>query len=384
MSALDKPWPSDFFGPSVRKLTYDYKDIFFAPRFALSGKKIKIAFWGVLTGYAGYFVLAYLNQWMQGQPPSETWNDYSLFPYFDLEAGGLLGGVLAILLFAWLGFCYLTASFVSAKLNYEELHGNPFFSAPDAVRYLFEHKRKLYLPPFFIFLFSLLVLVMLLVPIFLGKIPAIGELGLSIFFFFPLMIFAGVLVFVWAVLTVGIFFGPSIAAVEPGDTFEVVFNLFNSIWRQPWRFLGYNAIGAGLAKLAGLALAYFFLLSAGLFDYLTSAIVGYKWDYLLETALNYFRPDAPLVIFATSISPWSDAVIHLPVSEGAPELGRFGQFSSLVLGLWFFVLLLFSLAYGLSVIFGTQVLAYLAVRKKEGADLLSAPSLEAVPVVEPQ
>ncbi|HLG93520.1 MAG TPA: hypothetical protein VI546_01655, partial [candidate division Zixibacteria bacterium] len=78
----------------MRKLTYDYKDIFFAPRFALSGKKIKIAFWGVLTGYAGYFVLAYLNQWMQGQPPSETWNDYSLFPYFDLEAGGLLGGVL--------------------------------------------------------------------------------------------------------------------------------------------------------------------------------------------------------------------------------------------------------------------------------------------------
>ena len=385
-SALDKPAQPDFFGPSVRKLTYDYKDVLFAPRFALSGKKIKIAFWGLLAGYAGYFVFAYLNQWMQGQPPAETWSDYSLFPYFDLEEGGLLGGVLAIGLFAWLGFCYLTASFVSAKLNFEELSGNPFFSVSDSVKYLYEHKRKLYLPPFYIFLFSLLILVMLVVPILLGKIPAVGELGLSIFFLFPLMIFAGVLVFVWGVLTVGIFFGPTIAAVEPGDTFEVVFNLFNSIWRQPWRFAGYNGIGFGLAKLAGLTLAYFFLLSAGLFDYLASAIIGFKWDYLLESALGYFRPDTPLVIFATSLFPWSDAVIHLPVSEGAPELERIGQFSSLILGLSFFVLLLFSLAYGLSVVFGTQVLAYLAVRKKEGADLLSASPIEAeaVPVVEPQ
>jgi hypothetical protein len=367
-------------------LTSDYKDIFFAPRFALSGKKIKIAFWGLLAGYAGYFVLAYLNQWLQSQPPVQTWNDYSLFPYFDMDADGLWGGVTAILLFAWLGFCYLTASFVSAKLNYEELHGNPFFSAHDAMRYLFEHKRKLYLPPFFIFLFSLLVLVMLLVPVFLGKLPGIGELGLSIFFLFPLLIFAGVLVFVWAVLTIGVFFGPTIAAVEPGDTFEVVFNLFNSIWRQPWRFLGYNAVGLALGKLASLALAYFFLLSVGLFDYLASAIVGYKWDYLLEMALNLFRPDAPLVIFATSIFPWSDAVIQLPVSEGAPEQGPLGQFASFLLGFSFFVLLLFSLAYGSSVIFGTQVLAYLAVRKKEGVDLLaiSASEAEAVPVVGPQ
>jgi hypothetical protein len=370
----------------VRKLTYDYKDIFFAPRFALSGKKIKISFWGLLAGYAGYFVLAYLNQWLQGQSFAQTWNDYSLFPYFDFEAGGLVGGVLAILLFAWLGFAYLTASFVSAKLNYEELCGNPFFSARDAVSYLFEHKRKLYLPPFFIFLFSLLVLVMLLVPIFLGRLPGVGELGLSIFFLFPLMIFAGILVFVWGVLTVGIFFGPTIAAVEPGDTFEVVFNLFNSIWRQPWRFAGYNAIGFGLGKLGSLTIAYFFLLSVGLFNYLASELVGYKWDYLLEMALGYFRPDTPFVIFATSISPWSDAVINLPVAEGAPDIGRFGQFSSLILGLSFFVLLLFSLAYGLAVIFGTQVLAYLAVRKKEGADLLTAPPIEAqaVPVVEPR
>ncbi len=385
-TTLDNLCRCGFFCASMRKLTYDYKDILFAPRFALSGKKIRVALGGLLAGYAGYLLLAYLNQWLQGQPPVETWNDYSIFPYFDFEEGGLWGGLLAILLFAWIGFCYLTVSLVSAKLNYEELCGNPFFSARDAGRYLFEHKRKLYLPPFFIFLFSLLVLVMLVVPIILGKLPVVGELGLSIFFLFPLMIFAGVLVFVWVVLTVGIFFGPTIAAVEPGDTFEVVFNLFNSIWRQPWRFAGYNGIGLGLAKLAGLALAYFFLLSVGLFDYLASAIVGYKWDYLLETALGYFRPDTPLVIFATSLFPWGDAVIHLPVSEGAPELGRIGQFSSLLLGLSFFVLLLFSLAYGLAVVFATQVLAYLAVRKKEGVDLLALSPLEAeaVPVVEPQ
>lgn len=374
------------FGANVRNLTYDYKDIFFAPRFGLSGKKIRVAFWMLLAGYAGYFVLAYFNQKIQGQSFGETWNDYSIFPYFDWEAGGFWGGGLAVLLFAWLGFCYLTASFISAKLSFEELSGNPFFSARDAVNYLFLHKRKLYLPPFFIFLFSLLILVMLVVPILLGKIPVVGELGLSIFFVFPLMIFAGVLVFLGVVLTVGIFFGPTIAAVEPGDTFEVVFNLFNSIWRQPWRFGGYNAIGAALAKLGSLILAFFFALSVGLFNYLASGIVGYRWDYLLDTALGYFRPDTPLVIFASSLLPWQNAIIKLPVSEGAPDLGTLGTLSAFILGLSFFALLLFSLAYGFSVVFSTQVLAYLAVRKHEGADLLAAPPVEqeAVPVLEPQ
>lgn len=379
--------PRISYAASVRNLTYNFKDIFFAPRFALSGKKIKVAFWGVFAGYLGYFVLAYANQWLQGQPPAQTWNDYSLFPYFDFQAGGLWGGVIAILLFVCLGFCYLTASFISAKLNFEELLGNPFYSAGDAAKFLSQHKRKLYLPPFFIFLFSLLILVMLVVPIAAGRIPLIGELGLSLFFLFPLLVFAVALVFIWLVLTVGIFFGPTIAAVEPGDTFEVVFNLFNTLWRQPWRLGGYNIIGMGLAKLASLALAYFLLLSVGLFDYLASGIVGYKWDFILETALNYFRPDAPLVVFATSLLPWGDTVLNLPVSEGVPELAWASQLSGFLISLSFFALLIFSLAYGLSVAFSTQVLAYLAVRKREGADLLAISPLqpeEALPVTEPQ
>lgn len=371
---------------SVRNLTYNFKDIFFAPRFALSGKKIQIAFWALLAGYGGYFVLAYLNQWIQGQSPAETWGDYSLFPYFDLQAGGFWGGIMAVLLFVWLGFCYLTASFVSAKLNFEELQGNPFFSVRDGFRFLNEHKRKLYLPPFFIFSFSLLILIMLVVPLILGKIPVIGEIGLSVFFLFPFFIFAAVLVFIWTTLTVGIYFGPTIAAVEPGDTFEVVFNLFNSLWRQPWRVAGYNGIGFILAKIASLVIAYFFLLSVGLFDYLASRIIGFKWDNILETALGNFRPDAPLVIFATSLLPWGKTIINLPVSEGSPGLNWAGELSGFLLSLSFFILLISALSYGLAVIFSTQVLAYLAVRKKEGADLLApAPGPEeAVSVIEPQ
>ena len=62
------------------KLYFDVRDIFRAPRLALSGKKIIIFMQANLVGYAVYLVLNYLGAVINGMAFSDTWAEFGLYP----------------------------------------------------------------------------------------------------------------------------------------------------------------------------------------------------------------------------------------------------------------------------------------------------------------
>ena len=72
-------------------LHFDIRDIFRAPRLALSGKKIWIFILGNIVGYVSYWILTYVAFAIAGINFSQSWSDYGLYPcLFGNEASCFL------------------------------------------------------------------------------------------------------------------------------------------------------------------------------------------------------------------------------------------------------------------------------------------------------
>ena len=84
------------------KLYFDVRDIFRAPRLALSGKKIIILMQANLVGYAVYWVLNYIGAAANGMAFSDSWAAYGLYPcVLSLDS---LSGIACVLY--WVGVAF--------------------------------------------------------------------------------------------------------------------------------------------------------------------------------------------------------------------------------------------------------------------------------------
>ena len=69
------------------KLYYDFRDLFLAPRLALSGKKIWILIIGNLIGFINYWILSYLSIILNNTTLPAAVEKYGLYPsLFDNNA----------------------------------------------------------------------------------------------------------------------------------------------------------------------------------------------------------------------------------------------------------------------------------------------------------
>ena len=95
------------------KLYFDVRDIFRAPRLALSGKKVIIFMQANLAGYAVYLVLNYLGAGLHGMAFSDTWAAYGLYPcILSLDS---LSGIACVLY--WIGVAFGFMPFLWALLQ---------------------------------------------------------------------------------------------------------------------------------------------------------------------------------------------------------------------------------------------------------------------------
>lgn len=360
----------------MNQYKFDFRDVFRAPRLAFSLQRMWIQLVGMTVGYAGYLVLTYVAFLTGGFGIGNTWAKFGLLPC--LFASGEVFPWYAWVIYG-IGTLFLLAAFLIAntavsRAVYMTQKGNNFYTWREAYSFAFRKLGSVLLTPV-----SLLILIGFMVAggLFvglLGRIPYVGELGLSLFTL--LWLFAGLLVFFFAIVTfVAILLVPSIIATTDEDAFEAVFQSFSVVWNQPWRLVVYElqtvvlalfsmGVFAFAVKEAVLIMNGIFTVSMGS-DFVNLANNGQamlqSWLLLGQVIIeNLYRDFAGAVYF-------SHEFIAIPTSE-LPV--------TIVISSYFYALSLLFMAgwivsYGLSTFTVGNTVLYIIIRKhKDDENLL--------------
>ncbi len=368
------------------KLYFDVRDIFRAPRMALSGKKIFIFTAASFIGYVAYWLLAYFALGVSGTGFSIAWSTYGLYPFIGCSILTLFGKILY-----WIGTLILfyaisLACTAVARVTYKQFKGDEFYSAGDAFKFV----KKLWHPIVFTWVsFVLIILVFLMgaaVFALFGYIPYIGEFLFAIPY---LMYFFGSLFVVYTavVFLISFIYTPAIVAIYEEDTMGSVFQSYSLTWSQPWRILLYHGILIPIAMLGIYLFKYFWFASYKL----VNAVFGMEWVQSLF-GLNWFTSGklADIANWAwTTVNPYSLCVkdagcasshccnewscctwFDMSVVKADITLNGTEYIAGIILAFFLFLLVLSVISYGLSILSVGEALMFVIFKKKSDDDNL--------------
>jgi hypothetical protein len=352
------------------KLYFDIRDIFQAPRLALSGKKILIQCLGLVIGYLGYLILTYIAFITSGMTFSDIWESYGLFPLWGFTFTHWFSWLIFIIGCLFLIATWLLASAAVGKVTYEQLKGDEFYSAKDSLKFLKKHGKTVLLTPLSLAVFSLILVVGGVIVGLLGKIPYVGELGLGIFYAVPIFVVAFFVIYTLFIFVFSLLLTPAVVATLKEDIFEAIVQLFSSIWSQPWRFFLYTALTGVLAKLGTFVLGYFTFRSIQLLNWSCGFLMKEKLTDIIDGALSYLTLPSWFFNFFTNIFPGIHFKFHLPDIGFGAFLNWSESISAFLIGITFILIIFGVVSYGLATISTGQTLTYIIIRQKKDEENL--------------
>ena len=249
------------------KFYFDCRDVFRTGRLGFRGKKMMMHFLGLMLGYVIYEVLTYLSLISSGMVKL-FWQNYGLRPVFFV-AGKLTTSLppatvimMAIGAFIWVIIYYLFSTAV-AKVSVEELRGDDFYSMKEAFKFAGKHWKSVYITMVAligIFIFCLFwPSLMGLLDLIPGVEQAAEHFGTPVttFLTIPVYFIGLFMVLLVFAFLFGLFFIPPIVAVTGADPFETIYQLFSTIWNQPWRLVIYEILLIFVKVLAFVVFAIF-------------------------------------------------------------------------------------------------------------------------------
>ncbi len=368
----------------MKKFYFDVRDIFRAPRLALCGKKMVVQFLGFLIGYVGYLVLTYVAYLSQGASLSGIWGSYGLFPVYQFLFDAWYSQIIFVIGLLFMLACWLLSSAMVAKITYEQLKGDTFYSKGDAWKFITKYWKPVLLSPFSLAVFFAVLVIAGIVVGLVGKIPYVGEWGLAIFYVFPIFVVAIFAVYLLVILLVSILLVPAIVATTKEETFETTIQSFSTIWNQPWRYILYTLLLGFIAKMGVFVLGYFCYLAITLINWSCSVLMGNKLGDIFLDALNYLRLKEGVIGFLTTLYPGSELSYLTDTSMfGFSILWRYNlpwsyKLSAFIIGISLVLVFFAVLSYGLTIVSTGQTLIYITLRKKKDDENL----LEKKPEVE--
>ena len=381
-------------------LYFDFRDIFKAPRLALSGKKIWIFIVGNLAGYTLYWIFTYLSLAMSGILLSDAVAKYGLYPcLFGNDASTLAWIIYVIGIEAWVIAIFMSCTAV-ARVTLKQLKGNDFFSANDAWQYVFKHWHPVVFAPISVALIILFFLFFAAIFALLGKIPFLGEFLFAILYLF--YFFGSVFtVYTLFVLLVSSIYTPAIVGAYEEDTMGTVFQSYSITWNQPWRMILYHFILVPIALIGVNILAWFWKAGFQLINYVFGCdwFMGEKLDNVLGYASSLVYADwmsrMPAIADITPVTEISSTIlssisslaqfiyigltnlVELLVAglpnlsyDPAGELSGTETISGIILSIAFFLILLSVLSYGLSILSVGETIMFVIFKKSSDDDNL--------------
>jgi len=364
------------------KLHFDVRDIFRAPRLALSGKKIWIFLVANLIGYGAYFILNYLAFAIAGQSLGETWAAEGLYPcIYVTDAPWYACMLFWVGIINWLIAIHLACTAVS-RVTYRQLKGDEFYSSGDAWLYVKKHWHPVIFTSISMALIIVFFISMAALFSLFGKIPFIGEFLFALPYL--LYLFGAVFtVYTSIVFIVSLIYTPAIVGIIEEDTMGAVFNSYSITWSQPWRVIAYHAV---LLPMAVLAMGIFKLTSFYGVK-LINIVFGHEWlmgeklTNIVGAAANTVWPQDLFNAILTTCS--ISSTFCADCSIGAGTLNYFytcfipavpGSLTgtecaaAMIVGLFFLILALTFLSYFFSILSVGETIMLVIFRKKSDDD----------------
>jgi len=344
------------------RLYFDVRDIPSAARSGLSARKLWIFWKAQLSAWLIWSVSVYLGYLAAGSDLASRWETSRLLPlpggiFWESWASVALlaAGLLLIL------YVIMAASLRVARITFEQIRGDDFFSGRDARTFLRQNRNPLISTPLAILTGLAIAVVSGLILGLVGRIPGAGPVLLGV-----------LSVPAWGMALLAILLGlgfilsfilvPPIVAATRGDTFESLFELFSTLTSQPWRVLLYWLTGL-FCRILGLILLMLFA---------SAAMTFLSWTVSLGmgTAGLGASLSSGLQMVAPEVFPWFANAFN-PVAAAVPGQAWTGL-AGVIAGLSGVAILMVIKAYWLSSGSSAWTLIYLAVRhRKDGEDLLS-------------
>lgn len=343
---------------------FNFRDVFRAGRMGFKGKKMMIHFLGLLLGYAIYEILTYLSLIGSGLI-TNFWNYYGLRPVFfiayKLGTGLPIQTIIAMLIGSIIWFIiYLIFSTAVSKVTIEELRGNEFYGMTEALKFSFKHLKTLILAIIGligIFLF------MLFWPSLFGLVDLIPKVelaakhvGTPITTFLTLIVyFMGLfMIFTIIALKFGTYLLPSIVAVTGEDSFETIYQLYSTIYNQPWRLVIYAII---INFISFIALMLFGVISImGLYIAFLPSMLLAK-----QNSIYYF---SEAIVKALKIVGANKLIPLIPGAQGIDSMPWTLDLSTFFLFVSFIAVGAIILSYPMSIVSAGYTITYVILRKK--------------------
>ncbi len=355
----------------MQNMYFDVRDIFRSTRIALSLQRIWIQFVGLFVGYLGYLVFTYLSFLVAGQNFGMAWKKHGLFPCIFTESQNWIAVFVYAIGMLWLVIVYLLSATAVSRATYMISKGNHFYTWRDAIKFSFKKLGSVILSPLSILILIGLFILGGAVVGWLGKIPFVGEFGvtlLTIFWFIASL----VIVFFALVLGVALIQVPAILATTDDDAFEAVFQSFSIVWSQPWRFVIYEALSGAMAVIGFVLLAIISKNAYLVMDRIFSNTMGVDFIniashgmYILSVWLTHsllwieslFGDCSSLFYFSREFDP-------LQLAHG------YHFVASYIFALWMLFIGGMIFSYGVATLNVGNTLTYLILRKKKDDDNL--------------
>lgn len=356
----------------MHDLTYSFRDPWRAPRLGASGKKMWVAFKGIVLGYLIYLVFGYAANMAAGQSLASTWEFFHLFPFSPAAQGGTIAW--AIWVFGVVAGCLtvLVASVGIAKITYRELKGDDFYGGSDAWRYALEHGRSTIGTPVALAVVLLAVLLALLLLGWVGRIPFVGPIivGISAFPAFLVAIFG---VFVILALLCSFLYTPAVVGTTGEDALEGSVQAMSLLWAVPWRTAGHTSVVLVATAISASVLAFLTLLALALIALIVGPALGEGFGAFASAAISYLPLDLPIFTTTTDLL-WPDILNGLlppALIAGGPVAGGVAGIGAFLAGIGLLSVVATVESYVVSSVVSGTTAAYVVLRKlKDGEDLL--------------
>jgi hypothetical protein len=342
-------------------LEYNFKGMISVPAKALKAKKIFVAALFLLIAVVLYDLFTYLAMAADGREPGEVFSMYGLVPFALFSCETLLSSVLYYLGII-LAVLLLTIGMTTvAAFDFEELRGNPFLTWRQALKLSATKAEQLLLSLFAVAIFIGFIALLGIIAGVIARVPYIGELLYSIFFFFPnfvVSLFTTLIIFVFIMSFLAM--PAAVAADRTGETFSAILETFLTIIRQPLRWIGYTAYSALAAKICSFVFAYFAFRAIQFLIWTTHIGGGDKIESTVSSGAMHLPLKSALVSFTTNVFPGIKFGFDISALAGAPgHDGAIGYIMAISLSLVFLTVW----GYIVSIIATGQAYTYAIIKK---------------------